>query len=187
MKKVMINTLAALAIMAGAAHAEEGPEKFYAKTSGLWTVEGFRSQYEFCSASTFWDDGNSFVSVVVYSDDSPPALFVHNERWDLPDNATNNSQVTLQFKKGNESESGKTDYKVKDNKTIIVTGINKQFLSSFIKYSVMSINLDGASTVTLGLKGTGNAVSLLSECMNEFTTPQGGNNNSENNYTGQPL
>lgn len=168
MKKLIVSTIAALAIFAGAASAEDSTEKFYSKDSGQWMVEGFHgSEATYCSATTLWNDG-SFVSFYVTSEKSVN-LMVHNKEWNIADPVGNYKgyQATFRFFSSNiDPDQGTADYTLNDPQTVIFPNINLEFLKSWTKYETMTIQMPGSiAKMDVGLSGTRNVTGYLGECI----------------------
>lgn len=163
-----MSTLAALAMITGAAFAEDNPSKFYQQDAGQWTVEGLNDgNAPFCVASTFYDNG-TFVSLFITSDNKVH-LLVHDTEWNIADPVGSFKGYTATFtffSSNTDPDRGVADYLLKDNQTILFTGISTEFLKSWIKYDVLTISMPGDITkLDVGLSGSKQVVVLLTECM----------------------
>lgn len=178
MKKVILGAIAALVMTAGAAFSAS--EKFYAKETGQWIVEGIKDgDLVYCAASTFWSDGSFFTFYI--TDDDRATIIIHNTKWNIGDPVGHfkGYQATFSFFGDLDPYQGKADYELQDAQTIVIPNITKNFYEQWIKYNVLSIVMPGDITkMDIGLSGTSAAVLNLGECLTKVEKKSSSNGQS---------
>lgn len=173
MKTVILSTMAALALMTGAAFSSD-TTKFFSKQAGSWTVEGIKSDTTFCGASTFWDEtaNDRSFAILYVTTDGEMKLMVHDIKWNIDDpvGAYEGYKANVRFfSKTKAPDSGTADYEVQDNQTVVFVRINTDFVKSFSSYGTMSISMPGNITrVDIPLDGSTTATSYLGECVSKM-------------------
>lgn len=172
MRKIMTAAVMSLALLTTTAYADQ----FYKKDAGQWTVEGFKGETNFCSASTFWPN-DSYVSFFV-TDQKQANILVHNTEWNIgdPTGHFNGYKATIRFFGKYPSEQGTIDYNLTDAQTVLLQDVNVEFLKDWTKFDAMVIIMPGdISQMSVGLDGTNVAVSLMGECLDQLTGKSGQN------------
>lgn len=172
--KTILAIIGSLMIMVSTAFAET---PFFNHESGQWTIEGYRGDMNYCSASTFWDDG-SFLTFFV-TDKDEAHIVVYNKKWNIIDPVGHfpEYQATIRFFGDYPAKQGTIDYDLKDNQTVVLTNVNTKFLDNWIKYQVMVLVMPGdIGEMKIGLSGTKDAVGLMGDCLNQLAGKTSGQN-----------
>lgn len=171
MKKLLISFLTMFMLVTPTLAAEN---IFYKNSSGQWDVFGHGGNKELnpaCVMQTIWNDGSKLLVIQDLADGELYIHFMH-KKWNVKGPYNTNYELVLDFYTGNRIfRSISATFKLLNDNSIHIRGIkHDMFLNPFMDADRVAFIMPGdVPNITVGLRGTTNAVDYLKECMRAST------------------
>ena len=140
--------------------------QFYKGSSGQWSIEGYYGDKNFCAAKTYWDNGNSYMSLFNMEGSDVISLYIHNDSWNIRGDYGSTYDGATSFSGNAGSDYLTGAFELKDRNTIIFRNLTDEFLTDWIKFRTLTVDMpNNVPDFTIGLVGTRDSVDMLAECI----------------------